>query len=310
MTETFYEVLGVSEDATQEEITGAYRQKVKEYHPDVSEREDADEVFKRVVRAEEVLSDEEKRARYDRLGHESYVRRVEDASAAGGNGSPWTAEDGSDRNHDVGFGGMNVDEAAASAAGSASGGAAATSRTSRAGTTTAGGAGDADANVGFGRAASRQSSAGWSEDTDAYSRWSDDAYSRGGIGEEDSTYAVHDWDDEDAGPSTVTVEFTQQFAIYALALFALYPMIAYMTLSSAYPLVVNLIGAIFAFVVVGYSLTVPKLSLVTFGAWSVLAPILAFTVVEWSLWLELFGVLACWIPFGYAVVVAYFTRPS
>jgi len=311
MTETFYEVLGVGEDATQEEITDAYRQKVKEYHPDVSDKEDAGEVFKRVVQAEEVLGDETERERYDRMGHEAYVRRVEGANAAGSEQSPWTAEDRREQSHDVGFGGMGAREAAASAAGGTGAGGATASRTSRAGTSTAGGTGDADASMGFGRAASRQSSAGWSEDTDSYNRWDGDAYDTGGIGEEaESTYAVHDWDEEDAGPNTVTIKFTQQFAIFALALFAIYPMIAYMTLSPTFPPVVNLIGAIFAFVVVGYSLTVPKLSLITFGAWSALAPILAVTVVEWGLWVELLAILACWVPFGYAVVVAYFTRPS
>jgi len=73
MTETFYDVLGVPPDASQAAIRDAYRDRVKETHPDVSEREDAEERFKRVKRAEEVLADPDERDAYDRLGHATYV---------------------------------------------------------------------------------------------------------------------------------------------------------------------------------------------------------------------------------------------
>jgi len=305
MTETFYDVLGVSEDATQEAITDAYRQKVKEYHPDVAETDDTDDVFKRVVQAEEVLGDEEERARYDRLGHDAYVRRVEGGNAASNEQSPWTTEDRRDQSHEVGFGGVG---AAAAGAGPGAG-ATTTARTSRAGTSTAGGVGDAESSMGFGRAASRQSSAGWSDDTDSYSRWEDDSYAEGGVGD-DSTYAVHDWDDAEAGPDTVTFQVNQRFIIFAVALFFLYPMTAYLALSPTFLPAVNLIGGLFVLLMIGFSLTVPKLSLISFGAWSVLAPLLALTVVQWGLWVEVLAVLLCWVPFGYAAVVAYFTRPS
>ncbi len=309
MTETFYDVLGVDEDASQGEITDAYRQKVKEYHPDVSDKDDADDVFKRVVQAEEVLGDEEERDRYDSLGHEAYMRRVEGANAASNEQSPWTTGDRREQSHDVGFGGVG---AGAGAAGGGGGGSAAgtASRSSRAGTATAGGVGDAESSMGFGRAASRQSSAGWSDDTDSYNRWGDDSYAEGGIGEDDATYAVHDWDEEDAGPDTVTFQMNQQFIVFAVALFFLYPMTAYLTLSPTFHPVVNLVGALFALLMIGFSLTVPKLSLISFGAWSVVGPFLALTVVEWGPWVELLALLFCWVPFGYAAVVAYFTRPS
>lgn len=305
MTETFYDVLEVGEDATQEAITDAYRQKVKEYHPDVSEKDDAADVFKRVVQAEEVLGDEEERGRYDRLGHDAYMRRVEGGNAASNEQSPWTTGDRREQSHDVGFGGVD-------AQGTASDGGvdAATSRTSGAGTSTAGGVGDAESSMGFGRAASRQSSAGWSEDTDSYNRWGDDSYAEGGIGEDDATYAVHDWDEEEAGPDAVTFQINQQFIIFAIALFFLYPMTAYLTLSPTFHPVVNVVGALFALLMVGFSLTVPKLSLISFGAWSVFGPFLALTFVEWGPWVETLALLFCWVPFGYAAVVAYFTRPS
>jgi molecular chaperone DnaJ len=69
----YYERLGVSRDASRETIASAYREKLKETHPDVSDDSDAQERTKRLIEAKEVLTDESERARYDRLGHEQYV---------------------------------------------------------------------------------------------------------------------------------------------------------------------------------------------------------------------------------------------
>jgi molecular chaperone DnaJ len=80
MSEDFYEVLGVSRDASEEEINEAYREKTREYHPDVSDDPDAEEKFKKVKKAKEVLTDEEKRQAYDQMGHE----RFEQAEKRGG----------------------------------------------------------------------------------------------------------------------------------------------------------------------------------------------------------------------------------
>ncbi len=66
----YYEVLGVERDASEAEIKKAYRQLALEYHPDRNpDRPDASERFKEAAEAYEVLSDPEKRARYDRYGH-------------------------------------------------------------------------------------------------------------------------------------------------------------------------------------------------------------------------------------------------
>ena len=66
----YYEVLGVSKDATPEEIKKAYRKKAVQYHPDRNpDDKDAEEKFKEAAEAYDVLSDTEKRARYDRFGH-------------------------------------------------------------------------------------------------------------------------------------------------------------------------------------------------------------------------------------------------
>ena len=64
----YYEVLGVSRDADQDAIRRAYRKLARQYHPDLNSDEDAEERFKELGEAYEVLSDPEKRERYDRLG--------------------------------------------------------------------------------------------------------------------------------------------------------------------------------------------------------------------------------------------------
>ncbi len=77
----YYEVLGVPRNASQEEIKRAFRRLARQYHPDVNPgNKEAEEKFKEIQEAYEVLSDPEKRARYDRLGHAAF----EPGAGAGG----------------------------------------------------------------------------------------------------------------------------------------------------------------------------------------------------------------------------------
>src|SRR5436305_14302032 len=64
----YYEVLGLPRDASQDDIRRAYRKLARRYHPDLNQESDAEERFKEVSEAYEVLSDAEKRERYDSLG--------------------------------------------------------------------------------------------------------------------------------------------------------------------------------------------------------------------------------------------------
>ena len=66
----YYEVLGLAKGASKDEIKKAYRKLSKQFHPDINKEPGADEKFKEVAEAYEVLFDEQKRARYDQFGHE------------------------------------------------------------------------------------------------------------------------------------------------------------------------------------------------------------------------------------------------
>src|SRR4051794_3546446 len=97
----YYEVLGVPRDSNAEDVRRAYRKLARRYHPDVNKEADAEDRFKEVSEAYEVLSDPEKRERYDRLG--ANWKAGEDVSgAAGFGGSEGFGSNG-------GFGDVRVD---------------------------------------------------------------------------------------------------------------------------------------------------------------------------------------------------------
>ncbi|WP_218082350.1 molecular chaperone DnaJ [Anthocerotibacter panamensis] len=68
MARDYYELLGVDRGASKDEVKQAYRKLARKYHPDVNKDDGAEELFKEINLAYEVLSDDDKRARYDRFG--------------------------------------------------------------------------------------------------------------------------------------------------------------------------------------------------------------------------------------------------
>ena len=80
MAGDYYQILGVSRDVDKDELKRAYRRLARQYHPDVNKEAGAEEKFKEINRAYEVLSEPETRARYDRFGEAGV------GGAAGGSG--------------------------------------------------------------------------------------------------------------------------------------------------------------------------------------------------------------------------------
>jgi molecular chaperone DnaJ len=119
--EDFYQILGVKRDAKPEEIKKAYRRLARKYHPDVNPGDKAaEERFKTITEAHDVLSDPKKRGVYDRFGQ--YSDNLADAAArgaapggAGGRGAPFDFA-----GFDWGGGGAGAGAGASSAGGSGS----------------------------------------------------------------------------------------------------------------------------------------------------------------------------------------------
>lgn len=86
MKRDFYEVLGVDKSADENTIKKAYRKLAMKYHPDRNQEPDAEEKFKEASLAYEVLSDEKKRAAYDKMGHAAFEQGMGGGGFGGGFG--------------------------------------------------------------------------------------------------------------------------------------------------------------------------------------------------------------------------------
>ena len=298
MGETYYEILEVAPDAGREEIRSAYRERVLETHPDHNDAPDAAEAFQRVSRANAVLTDETERSRYDRLGHEAYVRFIDGSDERGPSDDPRAAAERVRSTDSASGGGRN-------SRGRGESHHARHRRERRR------------------RTARRRASGDWpSGTTDASTRGDDSRTTHRGdgatTGPSETTadggstfqYAVHGWDGEvdlerDGRPVTQTT------AVTLGCLWLLYPAFVASSLTSAFPLALNAVVAACTLGVVAYLLTWPRIAAVTFGSWSLLIPVglVAFDV---SFPLSVVGMLAlgfAWIPFGYAVGLWWVLRP-
>lgn len=82
----YYDVLGVSKNASKDEIKSAYRKLAKQYHPDVNQEPGAEDKFKQVQEAYDTLYDDQKRAVYDQVGHDNYKQNTAQGGPGAGAG--------------------------------------------------------------------------------------------------------------------------------------------------------------------------------------------------------------------------------
>lgn len=273
MARTYYDVLGVPPDADTAEIEAAYRDRLKETHPDVSDEADAGEETKVLIRARDVLTDEAERARYDRLGHETYRARAEGEPGA----SP----------------GESADEGAASAGG------------------TGGSAGAAGAEVGWGPDGWRpQEAAGagvegvaWGETARAERRRGEPDGSESGTRHAWTSEAPYTVGGEDRGLHPSRLFPDSQSIVLLVATFALYPVFLGAAVFPPFPLAVNAVLGVCTLFVVAFLQSMPEVGIAVFAGWTVLLPplLVALGVDLWSL-LGLALVLGVVLPLGFSAL--------
>jgi len=305
--ESYYELLGVTPDASESEIEQAYREKLKETHPDVSDDEDASERTRRLIEAKKTLTDENERARYDRIGHEAFVEDGPAAEAgsdatARPSGTGGGASGSRRRSHTTTASGSGTSTSSrASSAG--------TSRT-RSGTTTAsGGAGAA------GGATSSQRQRGGRGHHVRDDSWYE---SNPGDGSRRDTDDWQVWDTQ--GTFAVNREgdsyqhgrmFSDQRALVLLgATFLVYPVLLFGALLPQFPIAVNLTVAMCVILVIAFLQSVPEVGIAVFGVWTVLLPItLLWVGINLVSPRAFLAIVAVVFPLGLSVLTRVAIRP-
>lgn len=311
VTRTYYDVLGVARDADAERVRAAYRERVKEVHPDVSDRPDAAERFRTLSAARDVLCDPDERARYDQLGHEAYV-----GESIGPHGDSTAPSPGGEDDPEP-----DDDDAAAADEADASG------ETARAGTAngesggtdwrnqrrrnrrhadawaSGRGAGPQDGGHRWDAADAKAAAGDASAAADASAK---NASRTGYVGsDEASWYRTGAGDATGYSVSTRTdsaVRFTAERGLLAVAVFICYPMLLGVAVLPLFGTLVRVAAAVCALLVVAQTLSIPESGVLVFGALTLTAPV--------GLHLAGVGVLSpeavlawafCWIPFVIAV---------
>jgi molecular chaperone DnaJ len=278
MTRTYYEILGVDEDASQGDVEAAYRERVKETHPDLNDEGDAADRFREVVRAEEVLGDAAERAQYDELGHDAYVSRVDGVNAADTERSPWTTRDESD---------AWKEPSSEAHAGQATAGGGTTTRTT---------------------AGTRAEQSEATREAYRGARHVRDDASDGDVAD---GYTVHDWEPGTVVDEGYQSELTQERVFLGILVFILYPVFVYSSVSPQFSVLTNVIVSACTLLVLAYLLTMPEVGVIVFGIWSVIAPVgvVVLPMVDLVSAVGVVAILASWVPLGYSVAFARITRP-
>jgi len=313
MMETFYDVLGVSADATADEIEAAYRDAIKQVHPDVSDDTDASERTAKLNKAKDVLTDESERARYDRLGHEAYTNGGPGQGSAGGDYS--TAASRSDTSRSTADG-----------------------RTDATGTATGDARSEADWSVGFGGedgdgdededgdgGEDDQATRGDGWDASAEASTGSTAAQRQAAASAaggDATGSWNAWDStrswavhQESGASN-SLQFSRLFPpeqsmVLLVSTFLLYPFFVFSVSLPVFPLPVRLIVGLCTLLLIVYLASLPELGILVFGSWAVVGPlaILLWPTVGLFSVVGIVTVFASWIPLGFSVLTFVVVRP-
>ena len=333
MVETFYDVLDVDPEADEETITDAYRDRIKETHPDVSDAENAQERSKQVIEAKEVLTDTDERARYDRLGHDAYVERTStDAgwstgSAADASGVDWSsATDASGVDWSSATDASGVDWSSATDASgvdwSADDGAsgstwsgrgewrdetASRGRSDRGSTDTGTDASDSSSREGGGDPASTGASVG--------SQTADAGTSIGGSGRGTTTNVGGPVGWATGTGNTVGDDGTRggvhrsrlapptQSLVLLFSTFVCYPIMVFSSVFPSFPLIVNLVVGFCTLFLIAYLTSMPEVGVYVFGGWTAVATVgvIASAIDPFSL-VGLLALGSTWFPFGLTVL--------
>lgn len=319
MGETYYERLNVPSDAPREEIAAAYRERLKETHPDVSDERDAKERTKQLIEAKEVLTDEKERSRYDRLGHEKYVS-LERQSASPSTGTAASTSHTSGTNTTTGTQTKTgtttgTQTKTGATTGTQSGSAGKTSRgnggsgvrdrtrktpgtSSNSGGHRAGRAnwysGTSDGSGDDGNASSTAS-----RQTGESNTWR--AWNTGG------SYAVHRGGDSFQHGKIFSS--TQAFVMLGVT-FLVYPVLVFGALYPPFPLSLRLAIVTCGILLVAFLQSIPEVGIVVFGVWSLLLPlVLVGTTLPVFAVESTLAMVAVLFPFGLSILTRIAVRP-
>ncbi|ACV48642.1 MULTISPECIES: J domain-containing protein [Halomicrobium] len=315
MTETFYDVLGVEPDATASDIEDAYRERLKETHPDHNDDADADEATQRVIEARNVLTDDDERARYDRLGHDAYVGA--DAAGSDHHDARGAAARAA---REAGWADSETDGPSESTAAGTNAGPSERRRRERTASERVRETRTAASSGATGATATGQTTAGTSPDSGAStgrtrptgtstrdSRQRDRIYGAGTDSGEVAYNVRHDV--SSSGHSLRAFVADTPLSLAALT-FVLYPIMVASTMFPDFPLVVNATVGLCALLLIGYLQSQPSVGVLVFGTWSVLVPLalVAFGVPVTGL-VGLAALGSVWLPFGFSLLTRSVVGP-
>ncbi|MDS0284116.1 J domain-containing protein [Haloarcula onubensis] len=299
MTETFYEVLGVAEDATTDEIETAYRERLKETHPDVSDDEDAGQATKTLIEARDVLVDEAERARYDRVGHDAYVG---DGTPSAGDAAAEAAEAGDERDGQSGdtVSGGTRSQNRARRERRASERVRQERRRARAERQRHRSAPGDDGSDREDASAAARASPSDTSSTGSRNAGATDTTSATATG---NTYSVRE---DVTTPASYGPLLPRGRQLTLLGLFfPLYPVLLFSALLPAFPLFVNLVLGACTLLVVAYLQSMPRVSLLLFGGWSGISVLgLGMSGIGYVSVVGLVVLAGTVLPFGFSVLTA------